>query len=48
MTNCRTCKRWYYCDAYCLGLSYEQSIVKTLKLKIKQWLICKIERSEQE
>ena len=48
MNKCRTCKRWRYCDAYCLGLSYEQSIVKTLKLKIKQWLTRAIERGEQE
>lgn len=48
MTNCRICKHWHYCDAYCLGFSYEQSIIKTLKLKTEQWLIRIIERGEQE
>lgn len=48
MTNCKTCKYWHYCDAYCFGLLYEQSVIKTLKLKIEGWLIHIIEKGEQE
>lgn len=47
MTNCRTCKHWSYCDAYCLGFSYEQSIIKTLKLKTEKRLIRIMERGDQ-
>ena len=44
MRKCRTCKNWHCCDSYCFGLAYEQSVFKTLKLKIEQWLISKIEK----
>ena len=48
MTNCRTCKYWHYCGAYCFGLLYEQSVIKTLKLKIKGQLIRIIEKGERK
>lgn len=48
MYKCKTCKNWPYCESYCFGFLYEQSVIKTLKLKIEQWFIRIIERGKQE
>ena len=46
MWKCNLCRNEKYCEMYCLGWRYEQSVKKTMSHKIRQWILKKLNRLE--